>query len=201
MSKFSDEVTALVTKYKEVFKKHNIKLTEDAPREYMAEAKLEDGTIIKTTAAEWVQGSDAYMIGEGGEETPLQAGSYILETGEELVIGEDGLVAELKAKAEEEVEMSTEDALTVIKSLSDRVTELEGKFAQAESTIEAKATEVTAVKAQLSAKTKELEALKKKPAAESVTEHFTKKKEKATEDEPKKGSAEWFMQFTNEKSN
>lgn len=202
MSNFTDKIKELFSKNAEKFTKHGItlKFSEDAPKEFMAEAKLADGTIIKTTASEWVAGSDAYMIGEGGAETPLTAGEYELETGEVLVIGEDGMVAELKVKeVEEEVEMST-DVVELINALTGRVTELETKLSASETELETVKQENTNAKAQLSAKTLEVERLKKKPATESVTEKFTStKKEEAKSDEPKQGSREWFMSFTNKK--
>lgn len=203
MSNFTDKIKELFSKNAEKFTKHGItlKFSEDAPKEFMAEAKLADGTIIKTTASEWSAGSDAYLIGEGGAETPLTAGEYELETGEVLVIGEDGMVAELKVKEveEEEVEMSA-DVVELINALSGRVTELETKLSATETELTTVKEENTNAKAQLSAKTLEVERLKKKPAAESVTEKFTStKKEEAKSDEPKQGSREWFMNFTNKK--
>ena len=202
MSNFTDKIKELFSKNAEKFTKHGItlKFSEDAPKEFMAEAKLADGTIIKTTASEWSAGADAYMIGEGGVETPLAAGEYELETGAILVIGEDGLVAELRMKeVEEEVEMSA-DVVELINALSGRVTELETKLSATETELSTVKEENTNAKAQLSARTLEVERLKKKPAAESVTDKFTSpKKEEAKSDEPKQGSREWFMNFTNKK--
>ncbi len=170
---FTDKITALYEKNKAYFKKHNIKLSADTPLEFMAEAKLMDGTVIKSTAAEWGAGADAYMIDADGVETPLAAGSYELEGGLMLVIGDDGLVAEVKEVEVEEEEMSAEDARELIAALSARNTELETQLAAANATKETTSTELGEVKVQLSAKTAEVERLKKKPAATSVTEDFS----------------------------
>ena len=193
-----DKIKELYTKQAEKFKKFGIKMLfeENKPLEFMAEAKLADGTIIKTTAAEWGAGADAYKIEDGGVETPLTAGEYELEGGGMLVIGEDGKVAEVREKEPVEEEMSS-DAVELINALGDRVTELEAKLSEAETKNTENETELTNTRAQLSAKTLEVERLKKKASASSVTEEFADKSKPAkTDDEPKAGTKEWFLKFT-----
>lgn len=77
----------------------------------MAEAKLEDGSIIGTQADEFAEGVDVFLV-EDGETMPLEPGTYTTEDGFTLTVEEAGTVASYEAVEEEapEEEMSnTED--------------------------------------------------------------------------------------------
>jgi len=120
------------------------------------EGKLADGTVIYTSATEWGVGADVYTKDETGAAVPMMAGEYILEDGRTFVIGEDAKVSEIKEVMVEE-DMSTADLLKTIESLSSRVAALEGqnsellsKLSKAEADNVNKATELSAIKTELS---------------------------------------------------
>lgn len=72
-----------------------------------AEATLEDGTVILTSAEEWAEGVDIFILNDEGEQVPVPAGEYTLEDGRSLLVEEEGIVASIgEAVAEEEPEMS-----------------------------------------------------------------------------------------------
>ncbi len=64
----------------------------------LATDKLEDGTIIEAEAFE--SGMPVFIVAEDVKE-PLLKGEYVMENGEVLVLLEDGIIAEIKPKAEE----------------------------------------------------------------------------------------------------
>jgi len=193
-----EKITDLYRKNLEFFKKIGLKLSEEQAIEFMAEGKLADGTIVKTPSASFEVGSEVYVSGENGDAL-APAGEHTLEDGTVIVVGDDGKIAEIKEveMKKDEEELSQEDALEIIKSLNDRVTELETKLSAVESEKDSETQAHEATKVELSAKSKELAALKKKAAAESVKdEKFSKSKKNETTDEPKKGTREWFMKYT-----
>ena len=192
-----DKITELYHKNLEFFKKIGLKLSEEKAIEFMAEGKLADGTIVKTPSASFEVGAEVYVVGENGE-TLAPAGEHTLEDGTVIVVGDDGMIAEIKeVEMKKEEELSQEDALEIIKSLNDRVTELETKLSAIEVDRNEEVQAHSATKEELSAKSKELAALKKKASADSVKdEKFSKKKNNETTNEPKKGSREWFLKYT-----
>ena len=186
---FPKELTALYNKYKDVFTKHNVKLSIAEPMKFSAEAKMSDGTVVMTTADAFGPGVDIYKMGESGEPEALAMGEYTLETGEVVIVGEDGKVAEIKVK---EAEMSTEDAMTIIQGLSDRITQLETNLSAITTERDTTATKMAEVESNLKTTTAELAALKLKAAAPS-TKEVEAGKFRATHDEPVKvGSPEYF---------
>ena len=70
----------------------------------MAEARLENGQMIMTPADEWAEGVEAFLVpSEGAEPVPVEAGTYELENGGTITIGEEGTVTALQMpEAEEE---------------------------------------------------------------------------------------------------
>ena len=96
----------------EVFNRFNVNLTvEETPRVEMAEAALENGTVIYTDAESFAEGAEAYIINDEGERIPLPPGDYTLADGGVIVIGEGGVVesvgaGEAEEPAAEEVEAS-----------------------------------------------------------------------------------------------
>ena len=92
--------------------KHNININN--PMEFKikfeAMAVLADGSTVYTPT-EWVAGALVYA-GENEEAALASAGEYTLESGEVLVVGEGGVVEELRPVAEEsaEEELTTEEA-------------------------------------------------------------------------------------------
>ena len=98
---------------------------------FEAMAVLADGSTVYTPT-EWVAGALVYA-GENEEASLASAGEYTLESGEVLVVGEGGVVEELRPVAEESAEedLATEEAqnyATEIANLTSRVEELEAKL-------------------------------------------------------------------------
>ena len=98
---------------------------------FEAMAVLQDGSTVYTPT-EWVAGALVYA-GENEEAALASAGEYTLESGEVLVVGEGGVVVELRPVQEEqqEEELAQEEGQTFateIANLSARVDELEAKL-------------------------------------------------------------------------
>jgi len=101
----------ITERVQEVFNKFNVKLTvTEEPRTEMAEAALDNGTVVYTDAEAFAEGVEAYIINDEGEKIPLPPGDYELEDGRTLVIGEGGIVSSIGEPSEEveEVEASEE---------------------------------------------------------------------------------------------
>jgi hypothetical protein len=101
----------ITERVQEVFNKFNVKLTvTEEPRTEMAEAALDNGTVVYTDAEAFAEGVEAYIINDEGEKIPLPPGDYQLEDGRTLVIGEGGVVSSIGEPSEEveEVEASEE---------------------------------------------------------------------------------------------
>ena len=99
----------ITERVQEVFNKFNVKLTvTEEPRTEMAEAALDNGTVVYTDAEAFAEGVEAYIINDEGEKIPLPPGDYQLEDGRTLVIGEGGIVSSIGQAEVEEVEASEE---------------------------------------------------------------------------------------------
>jgi len=129
---------------------------------------LSDGTKIYSTADEWVVGVDIYTQDAEGNPVPVPAGEYLLEDGvTKVVVGEDGLIAEIE-REEQSTEMSSEDLVAVIGSLSERIAVLEAEKTELAAAVESAKKDADAVKA-------ELASVKKAPAVPSVKSQEFKK--------------------------
>jgi len=80
----------------------NIEQTEKVE---LAQAKLENGTVLETEAFE--AGKEIFIITED-EKVAVPVGEYTMEDGKILVVTEEGIIAEIK-DAEEEVEAEEEE--------------------------------------------------------------------------------------------
>jgi len=77
----------------QVFNRFNVNLTaEEVLRVDMAEAALENGTVIYTDGEDFAEGEEAYIINDEGERIPLPPGDYTLADGGVLSIGDLGKV-------------------------------------------------------------------------------------------------------------
>jgi hypothetical protein len=93
----------ITERVQEVFNKFNVNLTvTEAPRTEMAEAALENGTVIYTDAEAFAEGVEAYIINDEGEKIPLPPGDYTLADGRVVVVGEGGVVSSIAEAPEEE---------------------------------------------------------------------------------------------------
>lgn len=157
---------------------HGVQFSDDsveavAEIKLAASGKLADGTEIYSTADAWGIGVDVFTKDADGNPVALVEGEYILEDGSTISVGADGMIAEIES-AETKEEMSSDDLLAVIDSLSNRVsaleterTELSAQLADATQSKDAVTTELANTKTELSA-------LKKAPAAPSVRENFNR---------------------------
>lgn len=146
---------------------HGVKFESEVKLE--AEARLADGNMIYTSADDFGVGSDCYMKDADGNVFPVGAGEYPLEDGKVLIVGEDGKIAEVK-EVEVESEMSSEDIIATINSLSQKISELQGALDAKNAELTAVSEELAKVKKDAVVSATELAALKKAPATASVKE-------------------------------
>jgi len=86
----------------EVFQRFNVNLTvTEEPRTELAEAVLENGTVIYTDADDFSEGAEAYIINDEGERIPLPQGDYTLQDGSVLKIADGGKVAGIEGKGKD----------------------------------------------------------------------------------------------------
>lgn len=143
----------------------DIFLEEDVNLEI--EAKLADGTSIFTSATEWAVGADVYTKDDTGTSVPLAEGDYTLEDGRTISVGADAKVAEISDGAMQ-ADMSNDDLLSAIESLSARISALEGEKEELLSVIDTWKENAAKKDVELSAARQELSEIKKAPAASSV---------------------------------
>jgi hypothetical protein len=158
---------------KEIFSKfkidpsvHGIKLEEVALE---TEGRLKDGTPVFTSADSFAIGVDVYTKDEEGNKVAAAAGRYELETGEFIDVNELGQIAEMGIPEMEE-EMSSDDLLSAINKLSERVSQLETVNAELSTELSNAKNEAAKSAENLSAVKAELSAVKKQPATVSVKE-------------------------------
>ncbi len=90
----------LQNRINELFNKFNLSLSTVEKTELMAEATLENGTIIYTDSEGFEDGSEVYIKNEEGEKIPLPDGEYTLEDGRTLTIADSGKVTKSEGKGD-----------------------------------------------------------------------------------------------------
>lgn len=122
----------MLNKVKEVI---GIELSEETQEIKLAQATLENGTIIE--AEEFSEGKEVFIVTED-EKVALPVGEYKLEDGQALIIEEEGIIKSIgeateEAPAEEEVEAeeveaaeeemayATKEDLAEVKSMIDEI--------------------------------------------------------------------------------
>ena len=99
--------------------------------------KLEDGTIIVSTASELTAGVDVSILTEDGSTMPLPEGEYITEDGTSFTVSTEGTVGEVKSGEEseesEEVEAKEEEKYEeeVVETITDEVSQATDEIAAA----------------------------------------------------------------------
>ena len=83
----------LQNRINELFTKFNLSLSTVEKTELMAEATLENGTIIYTDSEGFEDGSEVYIKNEEGEKIPLPDGEYTLDDGRTLTIADSGVIS------------------------------------------------------------------------------------------------------------
>ena len=101
----------ITERVQEVFNRFNINLeVTEKTRTEMAEAALDNGTVIYTDAEAFAEGVEAFIINDEGERIPLPAGDYTFADGMMIVVGEGGVVESVAtAEVEEAPEAAPEE--------------------------------------------------------------------------------------------
>jgi len=91
----------------------NILKMKNEPQSYSvkfyAEIKLDDGRVVATEDEQFMIGSKVFAVSDDGNAEALQAGSYTMENGNKLTIGENSEILDLgEEKEAEDVEASEE---------------------------------------------------------------------------------------------
>lgn len=81
----------------DIFKKIELAIQPEVVE--LASAKLADGTVVEAEVLE--AGQNIFLIGSEGEKVAVPVGEYPMEDGRILVVMEEGVIAEIKEKAEE----------------------------------------------------------------------------------------------------
>ena len=96
------KATDMLNKVKEVL---GVELAEEQKKEKLAQAELENGTVIESE--DFSVGSEVFIVTED-ERVPLPVGSYKLIDGESLIIEEEGIIKSIGKVEEEQVEEEVE---------------------------------------------------------------------------------------------
>ena len=99
---------------------------EEATKVELAQAKLDNGTVLEAEAFE--AGNEIFIVTED-EKVAVPVGDYTMEDGKILVVAEEGRIGEIKeAEAEEEVEAqeeemayATKEELAEVKSMIEEI--------------------------------------------------------------------------------
>jgi fumarylacetoacetate (FAA) hydrolase family protein len=141
----------------------------------LVEGKLVDGTAV----AYDLEAGDIFVIGEDGVQIPAPVGEHQLESGEIVVVLEEGKIAEVK-QAEAKVEIEIEAAEEVPAVEEPKKDEAMAKVEQAMGDLEKKVEELTAKVKAMEEKAEEvkeavkmsavvLESLAKEPSDKAIT--------------------------------
>ena len=160
----------------------NILAELSAKRVKLAQATLENGTVIEAEAFE--AGNEVFIVTEE-ERIPLPVGEYTMEDGSILYVAEEGVISEVKsagAEAEEEVaevaiEAEEEIAVEVPEEVAAPMEEVVAAV------VEAVAPVIEEIQAQVEEMKKEMgkykEKMSKQAAARPIKHNPAKKEEKA----------------------
>ena len=88
---------------------------------FYAEMKLDDGRVVATEDEQFMIGSKVFAVGDEGEAEALTAGTYTMENGNKLTIGDSSEILDLGEEAESVEEENKEEASA---ELSEEETEL-----------------------------------------------------------------------------
>ena len=163
----------------------NILKMKNEPKSYSvkfyAEMKLDDGRVVATEDEQFMIGSKVFAVSDDGNAEALEAGSYTMENGNKLTIGDKSEILDLgEEKEAEDVEASEEE---LSEEMSEETTEeVKEELADAEDTDWAKTfEEIKEDKTEMSSEmigelTTQIEELKNKivelsgePATEGIT--------------------------------
>jgi len=130
----------------------------------LAQATLENGTILEAEAFE--AGNEIFIVSED-ERVAVPVGEYLMEDGQMLVVSEEGIIGEIKAQEEEEVEAEEEMAYVSKEEFESAVEEIKGMINE----LKDKKEEMAEVEEQVK------EELSKTPAVEPISHNPEAKQE------------------------
>lgn len=140
----------------------------------LTEGKLEDGTIVKYN----VETSEIFVVGQDGAEVPAPIGEHKLETGEVVIVKEEGKIAEIipaETKVEVEIEASEDVKEEEKLKIEEEMSSIKSKYEDLEKKVEELSKKLDDI-GQVSAKMSQaiglsaqvLETLAKEPSAEPI---------------------------------
>ncbi len=106
----------------------NILKMKNEPKSYSvkfyAEMKLDDGRVVATEDDQFMIGSKVFAISDDGNAEALEAGSYTMENGNKLTVGENSEILDLgEEKEAEDVEASEEELSEEVESTEEELAE------------------------------------------------------------------------------
>ena len=111
----------------------NILKTKNNPKSYSvkfyAEMKLDDGRVVATEDEQFMVGSKVFAVGDDGEAEALKAGTYTMENGNKLTIGDSSEILDLGEEAES-VEEESKEEVEASAELSEETSEEEIELAE-----------------------------------------------------------------------
>lgn len=91
---------------------------------FYAEMKLDDGRVVATEDDQFMIGSKVFAVSDDGNAEALEAGSYTMENGNKLTIGENSEILDLgEEKEAEDVEASEEEMSEEVESKEEQFDE------------------------------------------------------------------------------
>ncbi len=182
-SDIKDFLKATFAKFNINAKEHGINLAEELKLE--AQKTCSDGTVLYTTASDFTVGADVYVMDADGNPVPVSAGEYLCEDGTKIMVGEDGLVAEVGTVTPQEEEMSSEDWMKAISALTERIEAVENQNIELTKELADTKESKNNIATQLSKVQKAYNDIKGNPSVDSVRNRNTTKQEfsKSTKEE------------------
>ena len=96
--------------------------TSEEVKVELAQAKLENGTVLEADAFE--AGNEIFIVSDD-ERVAVPVGEYLMEDGNLLVVSEEGIIGEIKAEETEEPSAAEEDATDASEQLEEEEEEQE----------------------------------------------------------------------------
>jgi len=136
----------------EKIEQEETQLEESQEKVELAQAKLDNGTILEAEAFE--AGNEIFIVTED-EKVAMPVGEYMMEDGQMLLVSEEGIIGEIKAQeeeveAEEEEEMAYvskeefESAVEEIKGMINELKEVKEEMAEVEEQVKQELSETPA---------------------------------------------------------
>jgi hypothetical protein len=146
-------------KASEIFTKFFAELSAVEEEVKLAQAKLDNGTVLEAEAFE--AGQPIFIVSEE-DRIAVPVGEYLMEDGRVLVVTEEGVVGEIKAAEEETPEVEVEVEAAMEPSVEDKIKELVMPL------IEEMKAELSAMKEEMGAYKKKQEMSSDVPAASAI---------------------------------